>query len=78
MIDLRVDVITAAKRETTIENPILTDELWEKLSSHPPTPKHNRKEGQKPVEHRPIVEALLWMLRNGPHWNDLHKYHPSA
>lgn len=68
----------AAKRPIEIEKPFLTDEQWEKLSVHLPKPKPNRRGGQKPVDHRPVVEGLLWMLRNGSRWRDLPKYYPSA
>lgn len=55
----------------------LTDEQWFLIEDlfewTPPT----RAGGRPPIPPRAVLEALLWMLRNGGPWNNLPKCFPS-
>ena len=55
----------------------LTEEQWFLIEDlfdwQPPT----RVGGRPPIPPRAVLEALLWMLRNGGPWKDLPKYFPS-
>ena len=55
----------------------LSDEQWFLIEDlfdwQPPT----RAGGRPPIQPRAVLEALLWMLRNGGPWKDLPKYFPS-
>jgi hypothetical protein len=39
--------------------------MWEKLAPLLPEPEASPKGGPKPVPNRPVVEGILWVLRNG-------------
>ncbi len=47
----------------------LTDEQWERLS--PLLPPQKPKRGRPGNELRPIVNAILWIVRTGAPWRDL-------
>lgn len=55
----------------------LTDNQWFLIEDlfdwQPPT----RAGGRPPIQPRAVLEALLWMLRNGGPWKDLPKTFPS-
>jgi transposase len=68
---------TARKRTIDIRQPELTDEQWEKLAPLLPEPEAPPKGGPKPVPNRPVVEGLLWVLRNGGRWKALPPGYPS-
>jgi transposase len=55
----------------------LTDDQWFLIEDlfdwQPPT----RAGGRPPIPPRAVLDALLWMLRNGGPWNDLPKYFAS-
>jgi transposase len=55
----------------------LTDDQWllieELFDWQPPT----RAGGRPPIPPRAVLEALLWMLRNGGPWENLPEYFPS-
>lgn len=47
----------------------LSDEQWAKLS--PLLPRAVRTGGRNAKPHRPMVEAMIWILRTGAPWRDL-------
>lgn len=67
----------ARKRAIHIRHPELTDEQWELLAEVLPEPKPSRFGGPKPVPNRPVVEGILWVLRNGARWKALPEGYPS-
>jgi transposase len=46
----------------------LTDQQWERLRSHLPPQKP--KTGRPALEHRQILNGILWILRTGAPWRD--------
>jgi transposase len=53
----------------------LTDKQWERLKPHLPPQKPQR--GRPNADHRPIINAMLWIDRTGAPWRDLpEKYGP--
>jgi transposase len=67
----------ARKRTIDIPDPELTDEQWEKLAPLLPEPEPSPGGGPKPIPNRPVVEGILWVLRNGGRWKALPKGYPS-
>ena len=67
----------ARKRTIHIPHPELTDEQWELLAELLPEPAASPKGGPKPVPNRPVVEGILWVLRNGARWKALPPGYPS-
>jgi transposase len=67
----------ACKRLLDIRDPELTDELWEKLAPLLPEPQPSPQGGPKPIPNRPVVEGILWVLRNGARWKALPRGYPS-
>ena len=67
----------AAKRVIDIRHPELTDAAWAKLAPLLPEPRPSPDGGQKPVGNRPVVEGILWVLRNGGRWKALPRGYPS-
>jgi transposase len=67
----------AGRRVIDIRRPELTDEMWEKIGPHLPEPEASPKRGPKPIPNRPIVEGILWVLRNGGRWWALPRGYPS-
>mgnify|MGYP001086400106 CR=1 FL=1 len=47
----------------------LTDEQWKRLQPHLPPQKAGR--GRPALEHRRIINGILWILRSGAPWRDL-------
>jgi transposase len=46
----------------------LTDKQWEKIKSFFP---QKNKMGRPPIDHRLIVDGILWVLKTGAPWRDL-------
>jgi transposase len=67
----------AAKRVIDIRQPELSDEQWKKLAPLLPEPVASPDGGPKPVDNRPVVEGILWVLRNGGRWKALPLGYPS-
>jgi transposase len=67
----------ARKRLIDIRHPELTDEVWEKLAPLLPEPEPSPAGGPKPIPNRPVVEGILWVLRNGARWKALPQGYPS-
>src|SRR5207237_9498630 len=74
---LEEEVSMARKRLIHIRDPELTDEQWELLAEVPPEPQPSPRGGPKPVPNRPVVEGILWVLRNGDRWKALPEGYPS-
>lgn len=49
--------------------PVLTDEHWEQL--RPLLPPQKPQTGRPAVDHRLIVEGMLWVVRTGSSWREL-------
>jgi len=47
----------------------LTDEQWQRLQ--PLLPPQKAKTGRPALDHRRIVNGILWVLRSGAPWRDL-------
>src|SRR5438094_1295007 len=67
----------ARKRVLNIPHPELSDEQWEYLDILLPQPEASPKGGPKPIPNRPVVEGILWVLRNGGRWKALPEGYPS-
>ena len=55
----------------------LTDAQWEKIAPLLPRTKPSKRGGRPPIDPRPCLEGILWLLRNGARWQDLPKDFPS-
>ena len=51
--------------------PLLTDELWEAIEPVLPKPAPKPKGGRPPVENRPALTGILFVLKTGIPWADL-------
>ena len=49
----------------------LSDQQWTRVASLFPQHSHPGKAGRPPCDHRPIVNAILWVLHTGAPWRDL-------
>src|SRR5690606_28113757 len=67
----------ARKRTIDIRQPELSDEMWQKLAPLLPEPEPSPRGGPRPVPNRPVVEGILWVLRNGGRWKALPQGYPS-
>src|SRR5215510_5916926 len=67
----------ARKRVINIRQPELSDQQWEFLAEVLPEPRPSPHGGPKPVLNRPVVEGILWVLRNGGRWKALPEGYPS-
>ena len=67
----------ARKRVIDIPQPELTDAQWARLAPLLPEPQASPDGGPKPVANRPVVEGILWVLRNGGRWKALPRGYPS-
>jgi transposase len=55
----------------------LTDAQWEILAPLLPAGKSGPgKRGRPPINNRPVLEGILWILRTGARWKDLPKDFP--
>ena len=55
----------------------LTAAQWETLAPLLPAGKSGPgKRGRPPIENRPVLEGILWVLRTGARWKDLPKDFP--
>lgn len=57
--------------------PLLTDDQWALIEPLLPKYKPSPKGGRKPIDHRPVIEGILWILRTGARWQDLPDRYPS-
>jgi transposase len=55
----------ARKRIVNIPHPELSDKQWEYLDILLPQPQASPQGRPRPIPNRPIVEGILWVLRNG-------------
>ena len=61
----------------------LTDQQWQLLQPlfnehYPqPTPRSLEVGGRPPIDPRPILDAILWKIRNNAPWYDLPRRYPS-
>jgi transposase len=55
--------------------PVLDDELWAIIEPLVPPPKKRRKRhpGRKPIDHRKVLSAILFVLKTGLPWEHLPK-----
>ncbi len=51
----------------------LTNEEWERLRPLLPPQAPGPKGGRPPLDHRRIINGILWVLRTGAPWRDLPK-----
>ncbi len=49
--------------------PALTDEYWEQV--HPLLPPQKLPTGRPAVDHRLVLEGMLWVVRTGSSWREL-------
>lgn len=49
--------------------PALTDEYWEQL--RPLLPPQKQQTGRPAIDHRLVVEGMLWVVRTGSSWREL-------
>ena len=54
----------------------LTDAQGAKIEPHLPRVRRSRKGGRPRVEHREVVEGILWVLKTGARWRDLPEGYP--
>ena len=50
----------------------LTDDQWAALAPH--LPPQRARTGRPAKDHRTVVEGVLWRLRTGAPWRDLHEH----
>lgn len=51
---------------------LVSDELWSQVEPLlPPLPPPSRKGGRPPVEHRPALTGIVFVLKTGIGWQDL-------
>ena len=60
----------------------LTDQQWALVQPiiserHPPSPSISTVGGRPPIDPRPILDGILWKIRNAVPWADLPKCYPS-
>jgi transposase len=67
----------ARKRSIHIRHHELSDKQWELRAEVLPEPIPSSNGGPKPVPNRPVVEGILWVLRNGARWKALPEGYPS-
>lgn len=67
----------ARKRVIHIRHPELDDDRWALLALVLPEPQASPLGGPKPVPNRPVVEGILWVLRNGGRWKALPDGYPA-
>ncbi|WZO97480.1 transposase [Isosphaeraceae bacterium EP7] len=67
----------ARKRIICIRQPELADEEWALLAPHLPEPRASARGGPRPVPNRPVVEGILWILRNGARWRAMPEGFPA-
>lgn len=51
--------------------PLVTDELWTVVEPHLPAPRAYPKGGRPPVEDRPALTGILFVLKTGIPWEGL-------
>ena len=57
--------------------PLLTEAQWSIIEPLLPKPVQSRKGGRKRIDHRRVLEGILWVLRTGARWQDLPEKCPS-
>ena len=51
---------------------LVSDELWKQIEPLlPPLPPRSPKGGRPPVEHRPALTGIVFVLKTGIPWQDL-------
>jgi len=60
----------------SVREPMLTDEQWEKIEPLIPPRPPRPKGGRPPVDDRPCLEGILWILKTGARWRDLPAQYP--
>ncbi len=61
----------------TPPKPFLDDRQWFRIAHLFAKPKPNPKGGRPPVDPRPCLEGILWVLTTGARWKDLPERYPS-
>ena len=56
----------------------LTDAQWAKIEPHLPRPRRSRKGGRPRINHRDVVDGILWVLKTGARWRDVPAAYPSG
>jgi transposase len=54
----------------------LTDAQWAKIEPHLPRSRRSRKGGRPHINHRAVVDGILWVLKTGARWRDLPEGYP--
>ena len=55
----------------------LTDEQWSKIGPLLPRMPRGGKGGRPWVDHREVIDGILWVLKTGARWRDLPEGYPS-
>ena len=61
----------------TAPKPFLTDAQWLLIADVFPQPEPSPAGGRPPIEPRPCLEGVLWILTSGARWQDLPARDPS-
>lgn len=61
----------------TAPKPFVSDSQWVLIEPYLRNPPPSPKGGRPPVDPRPCLEGILWMLRSGARWQDLPDRYPS-
>src|SRR5947207_5817796 len=62
-----------APEDATMAQPLLSDELWQRIQPllPAPRPRRFRYPGRKPLSHRQALTGILFVLKTGINWNEL-------
>jgi hypothetical protein len=56
-----------------LSGPLLTEVQWKKIAPLLYKPPKRRKGGRPRIQNRHLLEGILWILRSGARWQDLHE-----